>query len=478
MEKTEVVFVPIYGVGHLFSSVELAKRLIHRDDRLSITVLCMRPPSFYGVDPYVESLAASNPSIRFIGLPQVDPPSPEVYNGPEGFISLFVESYKPHVRHALTQLMSPGSGAHTVRVAGMVIDLFCTSMIDVANEFGIPSYLFFTSGAGLLGLMLHLPTLDTQIPTGTELKDAETELKFPNFVNPVPPFSLPKPLWNRKEHGYTWFVYHGRRFKEVKGIIINTFAEFESHAVNSLSDGQTPAIYPVGPLVQLEGLSHSLSDHTRTQYSEIMKWLDDQPPSSVVLLCFGSMGGFDEAQVKEIAIGLERSGYRFLWSLRQARVGMPMPNAYPNPKEVLPDGFLERTEGRGFICGWVPQVKVLAHPAIGGFVSHCGWNSTLESLWYGVPLATWPLYAEQHLNAFQLVKELGLAVELRLEYRNGVDLASAEEVERGMRSLMAADSEVRTRVREMGEKSRAVLVEGGSSFVSLGRLIEDLMHNN
>nr|DAD19234.1 TPA_asm: hypothetical protein HUJ06_020697 [Nelumbo nucifera] len=139
----------------------------------------MKPPSFSDVDPYVESLAASNPSIRFIGLPQVDPPSPEVYNGQDGFISLFVESYKPHVRHALTHLMSPGSNADTVRVAGMVIDLFRTSMIDVANEFRIPSYLFFTSTAGLLDLMLHLPTLDTQIPTGIELKDAETELKFP-----------------------------------------------------------------------------------------------------------------------------------------------------------------------------------------------------------------------------------------------------------------------------------------------------------
>nr|DAD27437.1 TPA_asm: hypothetical protein HUJ06_028905 [Nelumbo nucifera] len=141
--------------GHLFSTVELAKRLIHQDDCLSITVLCMKPPFFSGVDPYVESLAASNPSIHFIGLPHVDPPSSEVYNGPEGFISLFVESYKPHVRHALTHLMSPGSGADTVRVAGMVIDLFCTSMIDVANEFGIPSYLFFISTAGLLSLMLH-----------------------------------------------------------------------------------------------------------------------------------------------------------------------------------------------------------------------------------------------------------------------------------------------------------------------------------
>ncbi|XP_010260884.2 PREDICTED: UDP-glycosyltransferase 71K1-like [Nelumbo nucifera] len=478
MEKIELVFFPVCGAGHLFSTVELAKRIIDRDDRLSITVLCMQPPSSCGIDPYVESLAASIPAIRFIALPQVDPPSPEVYTSPEGFASLFIQSHKPHVRNALTQLISSCSGAGTVRVAGLVIDFFCTSMIDVANEFGIPSYLFFSSTAGLLGLMLHLPTLDTQIPTATEFKDADTELKFPTFVNPVSPFSLPKPIWNGNEDGYKWFLYHCRRFKETKGIIINTFDELESHAINSLSDGQTPKVYPVGPLLDLEGRSsHSLSHPT--QYKEIMKWLDEQPPLSVVLLCFGSLGGFDKAQVKEIAIGLERSGHRFLWSLRQAskEKGMIMSGAYPNPEEVLPDGFLERTEGRGMIRGWVPQVKVLAHPAIGGFVSHCGWNSILASLWHGVPLATWPLYGEQHLNAFQLVKELGLAVELRLKYRNGVDLASAEEVERSIRALMVGDSEVKRRVKEMGEKSRAVFIESGSSFASLGRLIEDLMHN-
>ncbi|GLT54409.1 hypothetical protein SLA2020_276100 [Shorea laevis] len=131
------------------------------------------------------------------------------------------------------------------------------------------------------------------------------------------------------------------------------------------------------------------------------------------------------------------------------------------------------------ICGWAPQVEVLAHKAIGGFVSHCGWNSILESLWHGVPIAAWPIYAEQQINAFQMVRDLGLAVELKLDYRRGGDqLVTAEEIEKAVKCVMDGESEVRKRVKEMSEKSRKAVVNGGSSFASLGRLIETMLGND
>lgn len=143
----------------------------------------------------------------------------------------------------------------------------------------------------------------------------------------------------------------------------------------------------------------------------------------------------------------------------------------------MPKVFLERTSGHGIICEWIPQIEVLAHNAIGGFVSHCGWNSILESLWIGVPIVTWPLFAEQ-LNAFKLVKELGLSVEMKLEYRNGGDLLVLEdEVEKAIRCVMEGNGDVRRRVREMGESSRKAVIDGGSSFTYLGLLIENMVGN-
>ncbi|KAF2319836.1 hypothetical protein GH714_019529 [Hevea brasiliensis] len=198
-----------------------------------------------------------------------------------------------------------------------------------------------------------------------------------------------------------------------------------------------------------------------------MQWLDDQPVASVVFLCFGSMGSFGEDQLKEIACALEHSGHRFLWSVRRPPPPgkQAFPTDYEDPQEVLPEGFLERTAAVGKVIGWAPQVAILAHPAIGGFVSHCGWNSVLESIWFGVPIATWPIYAEQQFNAFEMVIELGLAVEIKMDYsKESGMIVNCDEIERGIRCLMENDSEKRKKVKEMSEKSRMALIEGGSSY--------------
>jgi hypothetical protein len=209
-----------------------------------------------------------------------------------------------------------------------------------------------------------------------------------------------------------------------------------------------------------------------------MEWLDDQPEKSVVFLCFGSIGRFREAQVKEIALGLEQSGHRFLWSVRKPppEGHFALPSDYSNFEEVLPDGFLERTKNIGMVCGWAPQMQVLAHKAIKGFVSHCGWNSILESLWHGVPIVTWPMHAEQQINAFQMVEDLGIAVEMTLDYRMRSDnLVLADKIARSVKSAMEEDGEVRNKVKAMSEASRKAVMEGGSSFAALGDLIKDML---
>jgi len=273
------------------------------------------------------------------------------------------------------------------------------------------------------------------------------------------------------------FLDLAKRFRETKGMIINTFQELESHGVEYLfsSKANIPPVFPVGPILNLsKAKNDSITE-------EIMTWLNDQPESSVVFLCFGSMGSFSEKQVKEVAIALERSGRRFLWSLRrpQPEGTMEQPKEYENYEEVLPKGFIERTSSVGKVIGWAPQTAVLSHPSVGGFVSHCGWNSTLESLWCGVPIAAWPLYAEQQINAFQLVVELGIAAEIRIDYRSDMGrgnnnmTVAAEEIEDGIRRLMN-DHEMRNKVKEMKEKSRLAVLKGGSSYASIGRFIDHL----
>ncbi|MFQ6660331.1 hypothetical protein Gotur_028921 [Gossypium turneri] len=277
------------------------------------------------------------------------------------------------------------------------------------------------------------------------------------FINPVPFNVLPSALFD-KDNGYPWFMMTAQKFKAVKGIMVNTFEELEPDAISGFSDRGSPPVYPVGPVLDINCKPYTELD--LAQCKKVMKWLDEQPRSSLIFLCFGSFRHFLAPQVKEIALGLEQSGYRFLWSLQ---------------------GFMERIQGKGImIHGWAPQVKILAHEAIGGFVSHCGWNSILESLWFGVPVVTWPMYAEQQLNAFKMVKELGLAIELRLDYEelNVSNVVTANEIKNAVKQVMDDRSEVRKKAKGMAEIARKAIVNGGSPFLSIQRFIEDMIGEN
>ncbi|KAL7253951.1 hypothetical protein ACSBR1_008319 [Camellia fascicularis] len=486
MKKAELVFIPSPAIGHLVSIVEFAKRLIDRDDRFSITILVIKFKSstLPNIDSYTNSLSASQPLIRLIELPQLHPPkSPELAKSPANYITLYIESFKPHIKHVLGNLIgSTHSHPNSPRLVGLVLDFFCISMIDVGNELGLPSYLFLTSGAAFLGLMLYIPTRHDRV--STEFSESDPEFLIPGFTNPVPPRVLPSAVFN-KDGGYAAYLKLAKRFRDTKGIIVNTLLELESHAISSFCNDQTPPIYTVGPVIDAKGEAQNKlgSPGSHSKNNNIMKWLDDRDPSSVVFLCFGSMGTFCAPQLREIAQALERSGHGFLWSIRLPPKTTTHGKAENPEEEMLPDGFIERTRGKGMVCGWAPQAEVLAHKAIGGFVSHCGWNSIMESLWNGVPLVTWPMYGEQQLNAFTMVRELGVAVEMRLDYRDGVfggdggDLVMADEIERAVRCVMVSDSEVREKVKEIGEKSKKALVEGGSSFNMIPRLMEDMLVN-
>ncbi|XP_044487154.1 anthocyanidin 3-O-glucosyltransferase 2-like [Mangifera indica] len=478
--KAELVFIPSPVVGHLVSTVELAKILVHRHHRLSITVLVMKLPFDSDINGYLDSLSESHHIIKFVHLPNDDLPQSKTRN----FFTSFIESHKPHVKEAVSRLVqSESTSDDSPILSGFVLDMFCTCMIDVANEFGVPSYIFFTSSAAFLGLMFHMQFLyDDENKDPTDLNDSDTDLEVMSLVNRIPVRVLPYVFLGKE--GSSILFEAARRIRSVKGIIVNTFMELESFAIKSLSNGETniPPVYPVGPILNLDGNSIDKGSSGSQTKAEIIEWLDDQPPSSVVFLCFGSMGSFNEDQVKEIACALEQSGHRFLWSLRQPspKGQFPVPIDYTNLTDVLPEGFLDRTAAVGKVIGWAPQVSVLAHKAVGGFVSHCGWNSTLESIWFAVPIAAWPMYAEQQLNAFQMVVELESAVDINMEYRKDFSgenkmLVSAGEIEKGIRKLLEDDNKIRERVKEMSEKSRKVMMEGGSSFTSLGCFIDDVM---
>ncbi|KAL3509553.1 hypothetical protein ACH5RR_028954 [Cinchona calisaya] len=472
MEKIELVMIIAPLMGHLPSSLELAKLMLQRNSQLSITFLIMKAPFDPKGTAKIQSLiAACNiDRLQFHHLPTPEDFSQWKCQHRGGFITQLIDSQKPHVRETLSKLKG---------LSGIIVDMINTTMIDVADDVGVPSYLLFNPGAAFLGLLFHFQNLEDKHGLHIyDLVNKETELVVPSFDNPVPTSVLPV-LTTRKEVWLDRFLKCTRDYRRVKGILVNSFANLETYAIDSFSinsssygESGLPPIYPVGPILNWSEIQGKSSN----EYSEMMNWLDSQPKSSVVFLCFGSMGSFKLDQVKEIADAVERSGYRFLWVLRERppKSG-EFADDFENHGLVLPEGFLDRTASIGRVVGWVPQVAVLSHPAVGGFVYHSGWNSSLESLWHGVPMATWPLHAEQQLNAFELVKELGISVEITLEYFEANEnqaIVSAEKVEKAIRELMDSENEVRKRVKELSKKCRLALEEGGSSYLSLENFMQ------
>ncbi|KAJ6846152.1 putative anthocyanidin 3-O-glucosyltransferase 2 [Iris pallida] len=487
MSKVGLVFVPAWGAGHITSMLEFARRLLLAaatgTRRFSITVLLIKPPSrdFSSTSlSHMRSLSSAGLDVRFHRLPELDPP--EHTDGPEDFISLYFQLHKPHVKAAIIASSSP------VPISAILIDFFATPLIDVAHELSLPAYVYFSSNSLMLGLILHLPVLDAaaaETPTELDRAGGDYYIEVPGVVR-LPWGLMPSPFLDRKSRGYAWFVYHGRRFREAEGIVVNTAAEIEPAYLSALAEGRfvvaegggpaMPKVYPVGPVLSLGDGGGDAEGGAGGR--ECVVWLDKQPEGSVVFLCFGSGGCFGAHQVKEMAAGLERSGHRFLWCVRSMVVdGSNRQIVDANPDEVLPQGFLERTKDRGMVWpSWAPQVEILSHRAVGGFVTHCGWNSCLEGLWFGVPMLAWPLYAEQHLNQVLMVRDLEVAVGLEVD-RKGGNFVAAGELERGVRCLMGEEGRrVRAKVGEMRLASRkAVEGQGGSSYMNLKQLAEDLV---
>ncbi|GFZ19287.1 UDP-Glycosyltransferase superfamily protein [Actinidia rufa] len=243
---------------------------------------------------------------------------------------------------------------------------------------------------------------------------------------------------------------NARFFPKAKGLLLNTFDRFESETIDALNNGRVlsclPPVHPIGPL---EPSELEKGHPSELEKGHRLPWLDDQNVGSVVYISFGSRTAMSKDQIRELGNGLEISGCAFLWVLKISKVDT---EDNEELQEVLEESFLEKTKNRGIVVKeWVKQEEILAHPAIGGFVSHCGWNSVMEVAQHGVPVLAWPQHGDQRVNA-EVVERAGLGVWVR----SGVgerEVSEREEIGEKVREMMS-DRELRNRAKEVGEEAR------------------------
>nr|XP_015896385.2 hydroquinone glucosyltransferase-like [Ziziphus jujuba var. spinosa] len=457
-----IAVVPTPGMGHLIPLAELAKQLVLRY-KFSITFIV--PNDGSSMEPHKKLLQSLPKTISSIFLPHVsfdDLPD----NAPiEARIVLSLIRSLDALRDSLTVLNQ------STRLVALLVDLLGADALALTKDFDMLPYIFIPSSMMGLSLAFYLPKLDETYCC--EYRDIPEPVKLPGCV-PIHGKDLMDPAQDRKNEVYKMVLHIAKLYNNASGILVNSFADLEPGALKALKEGiqGNPPVYSVGPLIRVG------SEVDRRSESECSRWLDKQPKGSVLFVSFGSGGTLSHEQLNELALGLEMSGQRFLWVVRR-----PKKAAHGNyfdaqsvenddVSNFLPDGFLERTKEVGLVVpSWAPQVQVLSHGCTGGFVSHCGWNSVLESIVHGVPLIAWPLYAEQKMNAVLLADDLKVAVRVTV---NDKGLVGRQEIAEYAKGLIEGEEGklLRDRMERFKEAASMALSKEGSSTKSLAEVAQ------
>ena len=271
---------------------------------------------------------------------------------------------------------------------------------------------------------------------------------------------------DEKDIMVNFLIRETERAPRASAVILNTFDPFEQDVLDALSS-MLPRIYTIGPLVLLadqikDDNLKSIGSNLWKEEPECVEWLNSKEPNSVVYVNYGSITVMTPQQLIEFAWGLANSEKPFLWIIR--------PDLVVGDSAILPPEFVTKTKDRGMLASWCLQEQILKHPSIGGFLTHSGWNSTLESVCNGVPMISWPFFAEQQTNCRYCCTEWGIGMEID----NNVQ---RDEVEKLVRELMNGEKgkNMKKKVIEWKTKAEEATKPGGSSYQNLEKLIVQVL---
>ncbi|KAK6288002.1 hypothetical protein POUND7_014181 [Theobroma cacao] len=463
--KAHAVLLSSPGLGHLIPVLELGKRLVTVNN-FKVTIFVVSSLTAAAESQVLQS-SMSPELCEVIRLPPanisdlVDADAAVVTR-----IAVLMREIRPALSSAISALKYPP----TV----LIVDLFGTESLGFADDFKIPKFVFIPSHAWFLALTIYLPRLD-EVVKG-EYVDEKEALFIPG-CRPVQPEDVVDPMMCRSDQQYAEYVHMGMNILMADGILVSTWEELEPETLAALRDNKLLGriskvpIYPIGPMIRPIGAV----DHSSKKL--LFDWLDKQPSVSVLFVSFGSGGMLSNEQMRELAWGLELSRQRFIWVVRTPAVKsgdgsfFSVGSGSSNDKlSFLPEGFLGRTQNLGLVVSdWAPQVEILSHPSVGGFFSHCGWNSTLESIMNGVPMIAWPLYAEQKMNATMLAEGLRIAVRSKILPSKGI--VGRGEIKMLVRKIMVDDEgrAMRARVKELKLSAERAWTRNGSSWKALAQ---------
>ncbi|KAL0921000.1 hypothetical protein M5K25_008023 [Dendrobium thyrsiflorum] len=457
-----MLFFPLMMQGHMLPMVDMAKIFAARGARITIlttpvNATIIRP----NIDDSVHLHIIPFPTAEF-GLP----------DGCENNSFILPYNQQINFSKAIASLRHPfDSVLRDLSPDCVVTDLFLPWTYDVAIARGILRIVF--SGGSNFFACAKSAFQQRRLPAD----------KVESFVLPGLPHQiemLKTQIMDLNKLAGTPMEFIMEILKEAAevelknyGTLMNSFYELESEYVDNHRE-RMGRVWNVGPvsLCNKEVIDKSTrGGEYPASVNECLKWLDKRPTSSVVYICFGSLSLFSIEQLREMALGFEASKHPFVWVIRNGG------------NDWIPKGYEERIKDVGMLIrGWAPQLVILNHDAVGGFVTHCGWNSCLEGICAGLPMVTWPLNSDQFYNEKLLVDilKVGIMVGSKV-YTFNMEMrliVEAKAVETAVRRLMGDGMEAnqrRRRAKQLGEMAKRAVDKGGSSYEEIKILMNELI---
>ncbi|XP_006647925.1 7-deoxyloganetin glucosyltransferase-like [Oryza brachyantha] len=472
-EKPHAVCIPYPAQGHITPMLNVAKLLHARG--FDVTFVNTEYNHARLVRTRGEAAVAGIPGFRFATIPDGLPPSDDddVTQDIPSLCRSTKETCLGPFRRLLAQLNDPATGHPPVTC--VVSDVVMGFSMDAAKELGLPYVQLWTASSisylayrhyrllmerGLAPLkdakQLTNGYLDTPVENVPGLRNMRIR-DFPSFILTT----------NPEEYMVGYVIEETERCKGASAVIVNTFGDLEGEAVAAMEVLGLPKVYTLGPL-QLVAREDPPTARSSIRLSlwkeqeECLQWLDGKAAGSVVYVNFGSITVMTNEQLVEFAWGLANSCRQFLWIIRRDLV--------KGDTAVLPPEFLAETAGRGLMASWCPQQEVLNHPGVGAFLTHSGWNSTLESLAGGVPVIIWPFFADQQINCRYQCNEWGVGMEIDSNVRRDAVAGLIGELMDGEKG-----KEMRRKAEEWREKAVRAAKPGGSSHRNFDELVRHVL---
>ncbi|XP_059659838.1 UDP-glycosyltransferase 87A2-like [Cornus florida] len=444
----QVVAMPYPRRVHINPMLNLCRLLASkRDDILITCVVTEEWLGFLGSE-------TKPANFRFGSIPNVVPS--EVGRGKDflGFYEATLTKLEDPFERFLDLLEPP-------RPSVIIYDTYLKWVVGVGNRRNIPVASFFTMAASVFSFFHHFDLLVQNGHFRADVSERGNEIV--DYIPGVPPTRIKdlttvyyddaRKVLQRVLEAISWV-------QKAQYLLFTSTYELEAENIDALKAELSIPVYAIGPAIPYFRLAEHSSTSTAHNDSHHVQWLDSQPRGSVLYISQGSFLSVSSAQMDEIIAGVRDSGVSFLWVAR---------GEVSQLKEGCGD--------KGLVVPWCDQLKVLCHPSIGGFWSHCGWNSTKEGLFAGLPFLTYPIFSDQIPNSKRIAEDWKIGWRVRREVGDS-SVVTREEIAGILQRFMDLESdeakEMRRRASELKEICQQAVAKGGSAETNIDAFIKDI----